>query len=147
MEAVEEADKPMLTLGISSQLSGVPAHSIQQYINMELLIPFKLNSNRHLFSKSDLNRLRNISILLHERGLNFAGIRSLLAMIPCWAITECPKEVRQKCNAYYSESIPCWEASEKNKACRNLDCRECEAYTLLNNTVDMKAALKEVNRE
>jgi MerR family transcriptional regulator/heat shock protein HspR len=147
MEANKESDKPILTLGVSSKLSGIPAHSIQQYVNNDLLIPFKLDSNRHLFSQRDLIRLKNISILLHEKGLNFSGIKSLLAMIPCWDITDCPMEVRQKCNAYYEDSIPCWEASEKSRTCKNEKCRECEVYCSLSNSSDLKSVLRELTSD
>jgi len=141
------ANKPILTLGVSSQLSEVPTHSIQQYINKGLLIPFKLDSNRQLFSQNDVSRLRNISILIHEKGLNFAGIRAVLAMIPCWAIHKCSKQDRQKCNAYNTDSIPCWEASEKGRACKNENCRECEVYTCLSDSADLKDVLRELINE
>lgn len=144
MDLSEKIDKPILTLGVCSQLSGVPTHSIQQYVNNALIIPFKLETNRHLFSQSDLVRLKNISFLLHEKGLNFAGIRSLMAMIPCWTITECPIEVRQKCGAFHADGLPCWEVSGKDRACRNNNCRECDVYTCLNTTPDLKSVLRKL---
>ena len=144
MDLDREVNQSLLTLGISSRLSEIPAHSIQQYINKGLLIPLKLDSNRHLFSHSDISRLKNINILLQKKGLNFAGIRALLAMIPCWAINGCSKQDRLECNAYQTDSIPCWEASEKGRACRNKNCRECEVYTCLSNSTDLKAVLREL---
>ena len=84
-----ESGKPVYTLSIASRLSDIPAHSIRQYIDRGLLIPFKLDSKRHLFSPNDINRLNHIHLLIHEQGLNFAGIKALMAMIPCWAIRPC----------------------------------------------------------
>ncbi len=137
-----EANRPLLTLSIVSQLSGIPAHSIRQYIEKGLLIPFKLNSKRHLFSHNDVNRLKHINILINEKGLNFAGISALLSMIPCWTIHGCSLNDRHNCNAYKADLIPCWEASEKGQHCKNENCRECEIYTSLSMSVDLKSVLK-----
>jgi MerR family transcriptional regulator/heat shock protein HspR len=124
----EEIYLPVYTLGIASQLSGIPAHSIRQYIDRGLLLPYKLDSKRHLFSRSDISRIKHIHHLIHERGLNFAGIRALMAMVPCWAIRPCGEEDRRSCHAYTAASYPCWEASKKGRVCKNEDCRECEVY-------------------
>ena len=135
-------DKPVFTLGIASQLSGIPAHSIRQYIDRGLLIPFKLNSKRHLFSPNDIERLKHIHVLIHEWGLNFAGIRALMAMIPCWAIRPCSENDRQSCNAYVDWHYPCWEASEKGRICKNENCRGCKVYKSISEEVDLKSVIK-----
>lgn len=38
------------TLGVASRLSKIPIPSIRQYMERGLIIPFKKESNRHLFS-------------------------------------------------------------------------------------------------
>ena len=133
---------PLLTLGVAAQLSEVPAHSIRQYIDEGLIIPYKLDSKRHLFSRYDIVRLKLIRDLIRERGLNFAGIRALMAMIPCWGILECPEEDRGSCGAYSENFQPCWEASEKGRHCKNEDCRECEVYQVLDQDTGIKSTLK-----
>jgi MerR family transcriptional regulator, heat shock protein HspR len=114
---------PVYTLSITSGLSGIPVHSIRQYVDKGLIIPFKKESNRNLFSQVDILRLKFIHKLLDENGLNIAGIRTLLALIPCWAIRECSIEERESCQAYHSDAYPCWEASEKGTHCKNNNCR------------------------
>ncbi len=139
-----DANLAMLTLGITSKLSGIPSHSIRQYIEKGLLIPFKLDSKRHLFSMSDVSRLKHIHYLIRDQGLNFAGIRALFSMIPCWEVMKCSSKDRMKCEAYTANLAPCWEASSKGTACKNETCRECEVYGCLNHTTDLKSALKEL---
>lgn len=139
---VSDTHMPVYTLGIASQLSEIPAHSIRQYCDRGLLVPYKLQSNRHLFSQRDIHRLKNIHILIHEKGLNFAGIRAMMAMIPCWAIRNCTKGDRLSCQAYAADLQPCWEASEKGTKCRNEDCRNCEVYNCLSEEVDLKSYIK-----
>jgi MerR family transcriptional regulator/heat shock protein HspR len=133
---------PVYTLSIAADLSGIPGHSIRQYIDKGLIIPFKKESNRNLFSQVDILRLNFIQKLLDEGGLNIAGIRALLALIPCWAIRQCSNEEREKCLAYLSDSYPCWEASEKGTLCKNTNCRECDVYRIVENYADVKSFLK-----
>jgi MerR family transcriptional regulator/heat shock protein HspR len=137
-----EINRPLYTLGITSQLAEIPAHSIRQYIDMGLLIPYKSESKRHLFSQNDINRLKQIQRLLHERGLNFAGVRTMMAMIPCWAIRKCSESDRNSCGAYDDNFQPCWDASEKGRLCRNENCRECEVYNILNLDTGIKPVLR-----
>ena len=137
-----ESTTPVYTLSTTSSLSGIPVHSIRQYIDKGLIIPFKKDSNRNLFSQVDILRLKYINNLLNEGGLNIAGIRALLALIPCWAIRQCFNEEREKCQAYLSNSYPCWEASEKGTLCKNTNCRECDVYRIVENYPDVKSFLK-----
>lgn len=141
---INDGNQPVYTLGVTSSLSGIPSHSIRQYIDKGLLIPFKLDSKRHLFSSSDVERLKHIHVLIQEHGLNFAGIRSLMSMIPCWAIRGCSKSDRQECKAYYENSYPCWEASEKGRLCRNDSCRECKVYNCCTGGKDLKTVFREL---
>src|SRR5450759_1871765 len=137
-----ESTTPVYTLSTTSTLSGIPGHSIRQYIDKGLIIPFKKESNRNLFSQVDILRLKYIHNLLSEDGLNIAGIRALLALIPCWAIRDCSAGERETCQAYQSVVNPCWEASEKGTLCKNTNCRECEVYRIVENYPDIKSFLK-----
>ena len=137
-----ESTTPIYTLSITSTLTGIPAHSIRQYIDKGLIIPFRKESNRNLFSQVDILRLKYIHKLLIDDGLNIAGIRSVLALIPCWAIRKCSVGEREQCEAYHSDTIPCWEASEKGILCKNTDCRECEVYRIVENYPNIKSFLK-----
>ena len=137
-----ESTTPVYTLSTTSTLSGIPVHSIRQYIDKGLIIPFKKESNRNLFSQVDILRLKFINNLLNEDGLNIAGIRTLLAVIPCWTVRKCSAGVRETCQAYQNKNNPCWEASEKGTLCKNTNCRECDVYRIVENYPDVKSFLK-----
>lgn len=139
-----ESTTPVYTLGIASDLSGIPVHSIRQYIDKGLIIPFRKESNRNLFSQVDILRLKFIHKLLDVDGLNIAGIRSLLALLPCWAIRQCSEKERDLCMAFQSDAYPCWDASEKGALCRNTNCRECDVYRIVENYPDIKSFLKTI---
>ena len=134
--------RPMLTLSVISQLSGIPAHSIRQYIEKGLILPYKRENQRHLFCLNDVSRLKHIHSLIHDQGLNFAGIRSVLALVPCWKMHDCSEEDRNNCDAYTANTSPCWEASSKGRICKNEECRECEVYACLSNTTDLKSVIR-----
>ncbi len=138
----EDCNMPVYTLGIASQLSEIPAHSIRQYIDEGLIIPFKLESKRHLFSRNDIDRLKMIRSLVRDKGLNFSGVRALMAMIPCWSIRECSENERWSCGAYTENFQPCWMASEKGRLCKNKHCRDCEVYQSLDKDTGVKSILK-----
>ena len=133
-----DANRPVYTLGIASQLSDIPAHSIRQYIDRGLLIPFKLSSKRHLFSQNDINRLKHIHLLIHEKGLNFAGIRRLLAQIPCWALRPCRPEDHARCGMRFETRVPCWIAPEKLCVEKLKECYHCPTYRRARDLVDLK---------
>ena len=135
---------PVYTLSITAVLSGIPVHSIRQYIDRGLIIPFKKKSNRNLFSQVDILRLKFIHKLLEQDGLNIAGIRTLLSIMPCWAIRNCSVAEREKCQAYFSETYPCWEASEKGTLCKNTNFRECKVYLIVEDYPDLKSFLKTI---
>lgn len=141
-----QSTTPVYTLSIASKLSGIPVHSVRQYIDRGLVIPFTKESSRHLFSQVDIIRLKYISRLLNEGGLNIAGIRALLSMIPCWAIRSCPPGDREICQAYRSDTFPCWTASEKAPSCMNADCRECAVYRVVEDYPDIKTCIKTLIR-
>jgi MerR family transcriptional regulator, heat shock protein HspR len=139
-----DSTTPVYTLSITSELSGIPIHSIRQYIDKGLIIPFRKESNRNLFSQVDILRLKFIHKLLVEDGLNVAGIKSLLAVIPCWAIRNCSAEDRDNCQAFYSSTYPCWEASEKGTLCKNTNCRECDVYRVVEKNPDLKTFFRTI---
>ena len=141
-DSLLDITSPVFTVGVASQLSGIPTHSIRQYIDRGLIIPFKKESDRHLFSHVDISRLKYIHKQLIDNGLNFAGIRAILALVPCWAIRSCSINERKNCQAYYSNNYPWWEASEKGRECRNSECRECDMCKFVEYNQDIKSLLK-----
>ena len=138
------SSEPVYTLAVASRLSLVPAHSIRQYIDKGLIIPFRTSTNRHLFSEVDILRLKCIGKFLRDQGLNIAGINALFSIIPCWIIKPCDIEDRKQCDAYTSIKSPCWMASNKGQKCRNTDCRQCEVYKLPEKCSGPKEFIKQI---
>lgn len=141
---MKDKTDPIYTLSVAARLSGTPQHSIRQYIDKGLIIPFRTETNRHLFSEVDISRLLCVRRYLNEQGLNIAGIKALFSLVPCWALKPCSIEDRENCEAYHSSSYPCWEAANKGPICKNTDCRICNVYRISEQCHDLKSLLKKM---
>ena len=125
------------TLGIASRLSGIPVHSIRQYIDKGLVLPYKTETRRHLFSEIDIQRLKNIKKYI-DSGLNIAGIRALYAQIPGYLINSCTDSECERCKAFHSSHLPCWVAIKEEVNCKDKDCRTCDVYKMADPVEDLK---------
>lgn len=138
--------KPVYTLGVASKLSGIPAHSIRQYIDKGLILPYKTDTNRHLFSENDILRLLSIKKYI-AKGLNIAGIKTLYAQVHGVLKYKCFSETCEQCISYKKTDLPCWIVKESNENdCSNKTCRECEVYLMADPLNDMRDFLYKLNK-
>lgn len=119
--------EPVYTIGIAAERLGVSVHSLRQYENEGLVLPHKTDTKRRLYSDLDLEKIRCIKKMIQGEGLNFAGIRRLLACIPCWKLRNCPDEVKSSCAALKDPTTPCWNSDAVCAAPLN-SCRDCNVY-------------------
>ena len=133
MNIIKETDfSPVYTIGIASKLTETSVHALRVYEKRGIVLPYITETNRRLFSKSDIERIKCIRKHLDEDGLNIAGIKALLATIPCWLIKPCSKNSQKTCDAFTNTLLPCWEAEYKAPECAGVDCRECDVYRIGN---------------
>ncbi len=120
--------EPVYTIGHAAKKLGVAAPTIRMYEKAGLLLSFRTETNRRMYSKRDLQHLEQIIHLIRKQGLNIEAIRRLAAGIPCWLMTNCPGDICKQCIAYQSSTKPCWllpgMACQKSKT----DCRLCDVY-------------------
>lgn len=141
---LKETDySPVYTIGIAAQLTETSVHSLRMYEKRGIVLPYITKSNRRLFSKSDIQRIKCIRKHLDEDGLNIAGIKTLLATIPCWLVKPCSTTSQQSCDAFTNTIMPCWEAENKSPECVDADCRECLVYRM----GDLCGDVKSLNRK
>jgi hypothetical protein len=93
---------------------------LRLYEREGILIPLKSAKGTRYFTEQDYVWIETILRLVREARLNFAGIRHLLALLPCWEIRGCGYEKKNSCPITKDSTTPCWN----NKACC-LDSREC----------------------
>jgi len=143
MDTIKDIDNsPVYTIGIASKLTNTSVHAIRMYEKKGIILPHITKSNRRLFSNYDIDRIKCIRKHLDEDGLNIAGIKALLATIPCWLIKPCSKESQKICDAFTDTLHPCWEAEFKAPECADSNCRECDVYKM----GDLCGNIKSLNR-
>ncbi len=120
-------NEPIYTIGIAAKRLGISVSTLRMYEREGLLIPYKTDTKRRVYSQQDIEWINKIKKMIKISGLNIEGIRRLLALIPCWEVTSCPEEKRNNCKAYQEEIKPCWMTMEDG--CEKLaSCRDCEVY-------------------
>ena len=142
MELKINLEEPLYSIGVVAKKFNLSVHTLRLYESEGLILPYKTETKRRLYSQSDINRIACIRDLIEEKGLNIAGIKSLLAMIPCWQIKPCSEEDRKNCEAYTNPSLPCWIVKHKGEECLHVECRECNVYTSLSMCNNFKEYLK-----
>lgn len=107
---------------------GMSIRMVREYEKYGLIKPYRNPSNGYrLFSKEDIQWIRCIRDIIHQDGISIKGIQRLLSVLPCWEIKNCPREIREKCQASIDTTSPCWVLSNKN--CRNVNkCKTCKIY-------------------
>lgn len=122
--------EPVFTIGTVAKKLEIAVQTIRMYEKEGLILPFKTDTGRRMYSMHDLERLKCIRKLLTEDGLNISGIRRLSSMIPCWEFKGGLDDECRNCPAYYDTIGPCWSLEEVGGKCVGQDCRTCEVYRM-----------------
>lgn len=119
--------EPVYTIGVAAAKLGVSVHTLRLYEAEGLIITHKTETGRRLYSDLELEKVKCIKKMIQEEGLNFEGIRRLLAFIPCFKLRKCNSKYGKTCNAYNISTKPCWATTEK---CIDPypTCRDCPVY-------------------
>ncbi len=123
----ELSNKPVYTIGVASELLGISTHSLRLYEKEGLLLPHRTKTKRRLYSDVELGKASNIHKIIQEKGLNFAAIRQLLALIPCWEICGYKCTKCEHWSTFFYTGKPCWNRAEACQQEHKL-CRECPVY-------------------
>lgn len=130
-----------MKIGAVARHFGVSVDLLRLYEREGLLIPIKSQKGTRYFAERDFLWIGTILRLVREARLNFAGIRRLLALLPCWEIRSCPYPQKQQCPVLRDASSPCWA----NRACSCAngaqDCYGCAVYRSAPSCENLKALL------
>jgi MerR family transcriptional regulator, heat shock protein HspR len=74
------ANQPMYVISVAARMIGVHPQTLRHYENIGLVIPERSEGNIRLYSPADIDRLRQISRLTDELGVNLAGVQIILDM-------------------------------------------------------------------
>ncbi len=124
LNRVPQAPK-RIKIGAVARHFGVSVDLLRLYEREGLLIPLKSPKGTRYFTELDYPWIATVLRLVREARLNFAGIRHLLALLPCWEIRGCGESRKHECNITAGASAPCWTLQA---CCAPEDCYGCPVY-------------------
>jgi MerR family transcriptional regulator/heat shock protein HspR len=138
--APQSPSEPLIRIKIGevSRYFGVSVDLLRLYEREGLLIPLKSAKGTRYFTKADYPWIATVIRLVREERLNFAGIRRLLALLPCWDIRACGIVRKHDCNIISGVAEPCWI---DHACCQPGDCYACEVYRAACRCENLKAFL------
>jgi MerR family transcriptional regulator/heat shock protein HspR len=125
-----------IKIGAVARRFGVSVDLLRLYEREGLLIPLKSPKGTRYFTELDYPWIDTVLRLVREARLNFAGIRHLLALLPCWEIRGCDENRRRECNITAGASAPCWTLQA---CCRPEDCYACPVYRSASQCKNLRA--------
>jgi MerR-like DNA binding protein len=97
-----------IKIGAVAKHFSVSVDLLRLYEREGLLIPLKSPRGTRYYTQHDYLWIGTILRLVREARLNFAGIRRLLALLPCWEIRQCGYNRRIGCDVIADAAKPCW---------------------------------------
>jgi MerR family transcriptional regulator, heat shock protein HspR len=124
--SVKKSD-PIYPISVAAKLLTVHPRTLRIYEEEGLVKPAR-QGNKRYYSENDIEWIRCLRTLIHEKGISIPGIKMLLDLVPCWEITNCVAEKRENCSAFVDRTAPCWKLA--GNACgKGIDqCNSCEVF-------------------
>ena len=119
---------PLISIGALADKVGLSVSAIRKYEVAGLIISHRINSGHRMFSYEDITRIHVIQHMLKELGFNIEGVRRIQALLPCWDLLPCDKNIRDKCPAFRDNSKPCWMMKDAHCTLQGNECRDCIVY-------------------
>jgi hypothetical protein len=125
-----------IKIGAVARYFDVSVDLLRLYEREGLLIPLKSPKGTRYFTELDYPWIATVLRLVREARLNFAGIRHLLALLPCWEIRGCGDGPKRNCLAAAGADAPCWK---DQNCCNPGNCYECDVYRAACKCENLKA--------
>ena len=97
-------DEPIFTIGMAAKLLEVHQRTLRNYEESGLVKPKRKGKWRY-YSMRDIKWIECLREMIHEHGLSVNAVKKLLKYTPCWNIIDCPFEKRQRCSAFFSNTL------------------------------------------
>ncbi|NDY42037.1 MerR family transcriptional regulator [Dissulfurirhabdus thermomarina] len=89
---------PVYPIGVAARLLNVHPRTLRIY-EAEGLVRPRYAGARRLFSQNDIDWIACLRSMIHDEGISIPGLKKLLALVPCWAVADCPPEIHRNCRA------------------------------------------------
>lgn len=135
-------EEPIFPISTAAKLLNISIHTLRMYERDGLIITFKKNSTRRLFSKKDIKRIECIRRSINELKISISGIKAIYSLIPCWNILKCSAKDRKNCKAFSGNYEPCWSYDHPGTICEKHNCKNCDVYNKYSECGEIKNLIK-----
>lgn len=97
-------DEPIFTIGMAAKILEVHQRTLRNYEESGLVRPSRRGKWRY-YSMRDIKWIECLREMIHSHGISIKAVKKLLAYTPCWNIIDCPFEKRQRCSAFFSNTL------------------------------------------
>ncbi len=73
-------EEPAYVISVAARMIGMHAQTLRYYERAGLIQPSRSRGNIRLYSRADINRMRQIQSLVNDLGVNLAGAEVILRM-------------------------------------------------------------------
>jgi MerR family transcriptional regulator/heat shock protein HspR len=138
----ELSTNPVYTISVAARLLGISPHLLRVYEKEGFILSERTGGGHRLYSDLEIEKVRCLRRMINDHGMNYEGIRRLLALVPCWRIRKCNGGERDYCAAFQNTAMPCWATGEK--CSHPVDsCRDCSVYQAIVNCDELKRIIFE----
>lgn len=144
---VERLNGSRLKIGAVAKRFNVSVDLLRLYEREGLVLPLKSPKGTRYYTEHDFPWIETVIRLVREARLNFAGIRHLLALLPCWQMNQCGCDQKKDCAIIEDATNPCWINHQECKSPVE-DCYFCKVYRSAPSCENLKALLaKSIRKE
>lgn len=136
----------LFKIGDVAKHFGISRDLLRLYEREKILIPLQSPGGTRYFTCKDLEWIRTILKLVRKARLNFAAIRHLLALVPCWEISNCGRKTKAGCEFITETGQPCWAGIMGCQTCART-CYQCPVYRAAPSNRILQALLSEPHRD
>ena len=72
--------EPLFVISVASRLLELHPQTLRKYEREGFVAPSRTQGNLRLYSRDDIDRLRQVKMLVEERGVNLAGVQMALQL-------------------------------------------------------------------
>ena len=122
------SDKELYSPQQVAKLLDLSVETLRLYEREGLFVPYKLASGHRRFTSEDIEWISCLQEQIHDNKLNFAGLRYVLSMLPCYEMKPCCIEDHASCPAGNKSCRPCWDFEDTPCRLKGESCRTCPVY-------------------
>lgn len=76
----EDLEEPAYIISVAARMLGLHAQTLRYYERVGLIVPSRSRGRIRLYSRADLDRVRQVQRLIDELGVNLAGAEVIIDM-------------------------------------------------------------------